>query len=125
MELFRAGKTAAQQGDREEAHRLFRRAIEIDPYHVQVWLWLATVVETDEDRLVCLQNALEIEPLNSTARRQMRRLQSKKIAEALNPQPIDRKRSFQPPRRFKILFGLAAFVAVLGGVGLIVFALLI
>jgi len=123
MQLFRAGKAAAQQGDREKAHGLFRRAIELDPYHAQVWLWLATVVETDDDQIVCFQNALEIEPHNITAIRQLRRLQDKKIAEALHATSPDRKGA--SPQRFKILFGLAAFVAILGGLGLIAFALLI
>lgn len=125
MELFRAGKTAAQQGNREEAHRLFRRAIEIDPYHIQVWLWLATVVETDEDQIVCFQNVLEIDPHHLTARRRLRRLQDKKIAEVLNQESTNQKHASQPSRRFKILFGLTVIVTVLGGIGLIAFALLI
>lgn len=125
LQLFKSGKAAAKQGDFEKAHTLFRRAIEIDPYHVQVWFWLATVVDTDEDRIVCFQNALKIDPVNTTALRQLRRLQGKKIAEALNPQSDDRKRHSRSFRRHKVLFGLAAFLAVLGGLGLIAFALLV
>ncbi len=77
LHLFREGKKAARDGDNIRAHALFRQAIEIDPYHEQVWLWLASVVESDEDRRVCFENVLELNPANPTARQQLRRLEAK------------------------------------------------
>ncbi len=74
LRLFTAGKNAARLGRKQEAHDLFRQAIEVDPYHEQVWLWLASVVETDEDRQVCFENVLELNPENPTARRQLQKL---------------------------------------------------
>lgn len=71
LRLFKAGKDAARAGHKAEAHELFRRAVEIDPYHEQVWLWLASVVETEEDRRVCFENVLELNPDNPVARRQL------------------------------------------------------
>jgi len=80
VRLFRLGRDAAKRGAPAEAHELFRRAIEIDPYHEQVWLWLATVVETDEDRRVCFENVLELNPDNTTARLQLARLDEEQAA---------------------------------------------
>ena len=70
LRLFREGKKAARAGDHIRAHALFRQAIEIDPYHEQIWLWLASVVESDEDML-------ELNPANPTALQQLRKLKAK------------------------------------------------
>lgn len=92
LALFKAGKEAARNGQKEKAHKLFRRAIEIDPYHEQVWLWLASVVETDEDRRVCFENVLQINPSNPVAHRQLRHLEERAIAAILRPTPPRKKR---------------------------------
>ncbi len=93
LALFKAGKEAARKGDNRKAHKFFRQAIEVDPYHEQVWLWLASVVETDEDRRVCFENVLELNSTNPTARRQLEQLNAKAIAEALNPSAKPKKRA--------------------------------
>ncbi len=77
LRLFREGKKAARAGDHIRAHALFRQAIEIDPYHEQIWLWLASVVESDEDKRVCFENVLELNPANPTALQQLRKLKAK------------------------------------------------
>ncbi|HML22806.1 MAG TPA: tetratricopeptide repeat protein [Aggregatilinea sp.] len=77
LDLYKAGKAAARQGDRAQAHELFRQAIEMDPYHEQVWLWLASVVDSDEDKRVCFENVLELNPSNPTARQHLQRIAEK------------------------------------------------
>lgn len=92
LRLFKAGKDAARAGKNEEAHELFRQAIEIDPYREQAWLWLASVVETDEDRRVCFENVLELNPGNTTARRQLQKLEERIVQETLGSQASRSKR---------------------------------
>lgn len=70
--LMREGRLALDKGDRDLAHELWREAALLDPYNEQVWLALLDVLETLEDRRVCLQNILEINPLNTQARRMLR-----------------------------------------------------
>lgn len=70
--LMREGRLALDQGDRDLAHELWREAALLDPYNEQVWLALLDVLESLEDRRVCLQNILEINPLNLQARRMLR-----------------------------------------------------
>jgi tetratricopeptide (TPR) repeat protein len=70
--LMREGRLALDQGDRDLAHELWREAALLDPYNEQVWLSLLDVLESLEDRRVCLQNILEINPLNTQARRMLR-----------------------------------------------------
>lgn len=84
LRLFKAGKDAAKQGHKQQAHDLFRQAIEVDPYHEQVWLWLASVVMTDDDRRVCFENVLELNPDNALATRQLHRLEEKALAEMMS-----------------------------------------
>lgn len=121
LEYYRAGKEAARRGENARAHDLFRKAVEIDPYHEQVWLWLASVVETDEDRRVCFENVLELNPSNATARRQLMLLEQKSVVEV-----IQRDRSEKPRRGrkalvllFSILFLIMVAVATSLVVGLI------
>lgn len=115
LRLFKAGQDAARQGNKTQAHELFRRAIEIDPYHEQVWLWLASVVETAEDRRVCFENVLELNPANPTARRQLDYMEQKALHERLNSEDP------QSPNRWRLmlLVGLLA-VALAVGAALIV-----
>ena len=70
--LMQEGRLALKQGDRSLAHDLWREAAMLDPYNEQVWLALLEVLDTLADRQVCLQNIVEINPLNVQARRMLR-----------------------------------------------------
>ncbi len=114
LQLFKQGKEAAKRGDKAKAHELFRQAIEIDPYHEQVWLWLASVVESDEDRRVCFENVLELNPLHPTARQQLQRLEQKQLQEVMAA-ASQRQRGLSTRRKlFRVLLILliAAGIAV-------------
>ncbi len=73
-DLLEAGKEALATGDRRGAHECYRAAAVIDPYEVRVWVALLDVLTHDDDREVCLQNIIAIDPLNPEARRQLRGL---------------------------------------------------
>ena len=45
-------------GNREEGRRLLEEILESNENDEQVWLWLTSVVDDDEDREVCLENVL-------------------------------------------------------------------
>lgn len=106
LRLFKAGQEAARAGENAKAHELFRQAIEIDPYHEQIWLWLASVVETDEDRRVCFENVLELNPTNPTARRQLLKLEQKALEEAMNPQSGPKKGLTRRRKLFRLVMVL-------------------
>jgi ferric-dicitrate binding protein FerR (iron transport regulator) len=118
LNLYKAGKNAAQQGQKAIAHDLLRQAIEIDPYHEQVWLWLATVVDTDEDRRVCFENVLELNPDNATAQEQLNLLERKALAITMQPELLRRNTEDRAKRRRRairvtiLLVLLLAVVAV-------------
>ena len=45
-----------------------------NPYEERVWVLLLQVLNQDDDRKVCLENIIAINPLNTDARRQLRQL---------------------------------------------------
>jgi hypothetical protein len=69
--MMRLGQACYVQGARKQAHRYWRRAALIDPGNEDVWLALLNVVETEEDRQVCLQNILAINPHNKQVQAQL------------------------------------------------------
>jgi len=109
LSLFKAGQEAARSGNNQQAHDLFRRAIEVDPYHEQVWLWLASVVETDDDRRVCFENVLELNPDNVTAQRQLQKLDQQALLATMNSQ--GRRGGWSRRRRRLVRLVLVAMLA--------------
>jgi tetratricopeptide (TPR) repeat protein len=67
--LLRAGITAAKSGQRERARDLLMRVVEQDEENVSAWLWLSGVVDSLDDREVCLENVLALDPDHGMARK--------------------------------------------------------
>ncbi len=68
-DLLRRGIAALEAGDKVEARRLLGRAIRANPQDEQAWLWLSGAVESDPERMRCLNKVLEIDPANEAAKR--------------------------------------------------------
>lgn len=77
-ELLDAGRTAYLTGDPRLAHDYWKEAARLNPANEQVWTALLDVIETEEDQRVCLQNIIQINPLNVQARRQLNQLESRR-----------------------------------------------
>lgn len=73
-ELLEAGSAALAAGKRRTAHNIWRTAAVANPYDERVWVSLLQVLNQDDDRKVCLENIIAINPLNTDARRQLRQL---------------------------------------------------
>jgi tetratricopeptide (TPR) repeat protein len=80
-EWLRDGIAAAKAGRRAEARELLMRVIEANERDEQAWLWLSGVVDTDEDRLICLENVLTIAPDNVQAQAGLKWLQKRGVGE--------------------------------------------
>lgn len=66
--MVREGINAFKAGRKDEARALLSKAVEIDPYNEEGWLWLSGVVTSVDDQRTCLENVLAINPDNSRAR---------------------------------------------------------
>ena len=76
-QLLREGVEAARAGDKAAARDLFEQVTELDESNEQAWFRLAAVVESDEERRVCLENVLHINPDNERARQILDRLDAR------------------------------------------------
>src|SRR5262245_53222208 len=58
-----------KSGQREEGRQMLEELLEADENNEDIWLWLSAVVDSNEDREICLENVLAIDPNNAAAQR--------------------------------------------------------
>lgn len=66
-ELIELGIEAIQKGDPTAGLQYLIQAVEEDPHQPIAWRWLYQLVETAEDKAVCIDNLLTINPQDSWA----------------------------------------------------------
>jgi len=81
---MQAGITALKSGRRAEARDLLLRVVDTEENNETAWLWLSGAVESMEERRICLENVLALNPENRAARRGLAKLaeQERELAEA-------------------------------------------
>lgn len=67
--LVREGINAIKAGKKDEGRALLLKAVELDQYNEQAWLWLSGVLDSLEDQRTCLENVLAINPNNERAKK--------------------------------------------------------
>ena len=72
--VLKEGIQAVKAGQREQAKALLMQVIAADDKNERAWLWLSGAVDTDEDRRICLENVLTINPDNELAKKGLARL---------------------------------------------------
>jgi tetratricopeptide (TPR) repeat protein len=65
---------AARRGERRRARQLLTKLLRADQKNEQAWLWMSAVVESDRERIFCLQSVLKINPENKPAHTGLRLL---------------------------------------------------
>jgi hypothetical protein len=86
-DLLQQGIAALRAGSKAQARQLLARAIQEDPQNEQAWLWLSGAVESDEERLECLNRTLAIDPNNEMAQRGLAALRQKQPSRPSAPAP--------------------------------------
>jgi hypothetical protein len=122
--LMSDGRTAYNKGDLTRAHDLWRQAAMIEPYNEQVWLALLDVLDKKEDRQVCLQNILSINPMNIQARRMLRAYETEEQREVYKREKT-KKRAKAIKRQRRTLLRRAVLMGVLLGITGIIFAIVL
>ncbi len=72
--LLREGIAAARAGENARARDLLLQVIARDEENETAWLWLSGVVDDPEERQICLENVLTLNPDNRAARAGLRHL---------------------------------------------------
>jgi Tol biopolymer transport system component len=81
-DLMREGLEAARSGDRATARDRFTQITELDENNERAWYYLSKVVESEDEKRVCLKNILVINPDNERAREDLENLERKQRARA-------------------------------------------
>jgi len=71
---LQAGIVLAKAGKRVEARDILGQVVKDDPRSVLGWLWLAGVVDTQEQQRYCLEKVLQLNPQNEVVRRVLTQL---------------------------------------------------
>ena len=88
--LLQQGYIAYNNWEIEKARLLWRKAAVVDPANEEAWQALYNVIQDDEDRKVCLQNILVLNPDNQEAEQRLGLLKSE-------TQPADPPALARPP----------------------------
>ncbi len=73
-QMLQEGMSAARDGQKARARALFQQVVEANPDDEKAWYWLASVVETDSERITALKKVLQINPNNARARELLDRM---------------------------------------------------
>jgi tetratricopeptide (TPR) repeat protein len=95
-DLLREGIAAAKAGQRERARDLLMRVLEQDEENALAWLWLSGVVDSLDDREICLENVLTLNPDNEAARKGLAFVQKQKEVQAPLPESPVAARAARP-----------------------------
>ena len=71
---------AAKAGRKAEARQLLEAVLDADERNERAWLWLSGEVDSDEERVICLENVLSINPDNQAARKGLAALRAARAA---------------------------------------------
>jgi len=83
---LRQGITAVKKGDREQGREFLEKVLAVDERSEQAWLWLSGAVDSTEERQICLENVLAINPNNALAQKGLA-----KLSQAKSPKPSSGK----------------------------------
>ena len=60
---------AVRAGDQTRARDLLGRLLKVDSANPEYWLWMSSVVESEREKIYCLQSVLRHDPTNRAALR--------------------------------------------------------
>lgn len=81
--LVQYGITAVQENKKESAKRCFLRALETDENNEMAWLWMASISDDAEEKVLHLKKVLAINPENEVANTLLKLLQKDEAQELL------------------------------------------
>lgn len=74
------GIAAAQTGQKVEARQLLGEVVETDENQLAAWQWLSKVVDSLEEKRVCLENILTLDPYNQAAQDELKLVKTQQAA---------------------------------------------
>jgi tetratricopeptide (TPR) repeat protein len=84
--LLNEGIVAAKSGQTARARDLLMQVVEADESNESAWLWLSGVVESLEDRQVCLENVLALNPDSVAAQKGLAWIDQQRASQESSPE---------------------------------------
>jgi tetratricopeptide (TPR) repeat protein len=130
--LLQSAIEAIRNGDTARAREFLTRLLKDNQSNAEYWVWMSAAVETQKERLYCLQTAIRLDPDNASAKRGLVLLGGLPPDETISPFPLNNTRAWEDklkiageeekPRGFKAFAGNP--VVRLGGILLLSILLL-
>jgi tetratricopeptide (TPR) repeat protein len=89
--MYKAALEAIDQGQTTRARDLFTRLLRSDSSKAEYWLWMSTLVDTNQERIYCLESALRVDPDNEAAKRGLIILGARQADKDVTPVPPIRR----------------------------------
>lgn len=114
-----------------QARDIITKLLRVDQQNPDYWVWLSAAMETQKERLYCLQTAFEMDPTNNAARRGLVLMGALAPDESLRPFPMNHPRPWESkvkltedkdkPSELKKMTGSAGFrLGAVIGLGVLV-----
>ena len=87
---------AIKVGNKTVGKQLLIETLKADQRSETAWLWMTQVVNTNEERIKCLQNVLKINPHSEIAKKGLSKFQLKQPGQRTGPPKIEKQRSQRP-----------------------------
>ncbi|MFN8379738.1 MAG: hypothetical protein U0452_13815 [Anaerolineae bacterium] len=122
--LLREGIDDARRGERASARIKFERVVELDDRNEKGWFWLASVLDTDEERRAALDKVLEINPNNDRARKALDALEARMDAAEVTAKPAKEAEVIPGVTKKQLYIVLGAGAAITAVLGCLLITLL-
>jgi tetratricopeptide (TPR) repeat protein len=93
--MFQDAVSALREGDKARAKDVLTRLLKTDQNNATYWVWMSAAVETNKERIYCLQTALKFDPENTSAKRGLILLGAIPPDESIQPFPLNHPRAWE------------------------------
>jgi tetratricopeptide (TPR) repeat protein len=93
--MFRQAVEAIRTEQFAQAREILTNLLRVDQQNPDYWVWLSAAMETQKERLYCLQTAFEMDPTNNAARRGLVMLGVLAPDSSVQPFPMNHPRPWE------------------------------
>jgi tetratricopeptide (TPR) repeat protein len=93
--IFQDAIDALRRGDKPRAKELLTLLLKSNQNNPIYWIWLSAAVDSQKERIYCLQTALKLDPENGTAKRGLILLGALTPDDTIQPFPMNRPRTWE------------------------------
>jgi len=93
--IFQDAVDALRRGDKPRAKELLTLLLKTDQNNATYWIWLSAAMDSQKERVYCLQTALKLDPENATAKRGLILLGALTPDSSVQPFPVNRPRAWE------------------------------